>query len=607
LFQLFKANNVGGPAIIFHRYAEADKTKIREHTYGEAAKPVKRIVGYDANALYLWALCQPMPVGLYTTWNPGKGGLTPRKSWREADEWLAWAGHKRQITLQTRLNDFEKRLGDRQLPVDGYDSTSKTVFEFHGCFWHGCPTCYNRNEVNAIRCKTYGELLDITHSKMQYLEGLADVSEVVQIWECEWKTFKSGQERDSIETFLNNQFPLRDQKALTEEQLLQRVKDESFFGCVLVDLETPDSLKEKFCEMTPVFQNVEIRRQDIGEHMQHFAEENDVMENPRRALVGIYGGEKILLSTPLLKFYLEEGLVVKRVYQAVQWKDRPWLQPFGEFVSNSRRDAGAEEDPSKKILGETAKLVGNAAFGRFIMDVTRHQEVRYEKDEAKVARAINNKFFRDLDELPHGVFELKSAKKRIKMDLPIQIGFFVFQYAKLKMLEFYYRFIDTYLDRQDYQYLQMDTDSAYMALSGESIDALVKPNLREQYFLERDLWFPREDTPEHAAYDKRTPGLFKVEWSGEGFVGLNSKTYCCWGTEGDKARSKGISKRTNKLDKDRYLDVLKTKQSQSGENRGFRVVESKVFTYSQHREGFSYFYPKRKVKDDGITTIPLDI
>ena len=25
-------------------------------------------------------------------------------------------------------------------------------------------------------------------------------------------------------------------------------------------------------------------------------------------------------------------------------------------------------------------------------------------------------------------------------------------------------------------------------------------------------WFPRHDTPEHAAYDKRKPGLFKVEW-----------------------------------------------------------------------------------------------
>lgn len=37
------------------------------------------------------------------------------------------------------------------------------------------------------------------------------------------------------------------------------------------------------------------------------------------------------------------------------------------------------------------------------------------------------------------------------------------------------------------------------------------------------------DTPEHKAYDKRTPGLFKEEWSGEGIIGLSSKTYYCFG------------------------------------------------------------------------------
>lgn len=605
LYQLFKDNNVGGPAIIFHRYAEFDKTKIREHIYGEAAKPVRKIVGYDANALYLWALCQPMPVGLYTTWNPGRGGFTPSKSWREADEWLAWIGHQRRVTLQTRLNDGEKRLGYRQLPVDGYDPSSKIVYEFHGCFWHGCCTCYKPHEVNTKWGKKNCELLENTNERVQYLKGLPDVLKVVQIWECEWLDQKSGPEKDEIESFLNAHFFGRGQQALSEDQLLQRVKEESFFGCVVVDIETPDILKQKFSEMTPVFRNVDISRKDIGDHMRQFAEENDVMATPRRALVGIYGGEKILLSTPLLKFYLEEGLVVKRVYQAVQWTSCPWLRPFGEFVSNSRRDA--DEDPSKKILGETAKLVGNAGFGRFIMDATRHQQVKYEKDEAKVARAINSMFFRDLEELSDGVFELKSAKRRIKMDLPIQIGFFVFQYAKLKMLKFYYRLVDTYLDRQDYQYLQMDTDSAYIALSGESIDALVKPDLREKYLSNRHLWFPREDSQEHAAFDKRTPGLFKVEWSGEGFVGLNSKTYYCWGTEGDKASSKGISKKINKPTKDKYLEVLKTKQSQSGENRGFKFVKNKVYTYAQHREGFSYFYPKRKVEDDGVTTVPLDI
>ena len=29
--------------------------------------------------------------------------------------------------------------------VDSYDPQSNTVYEFHGCFWHGCPRCHPRN------------------------------------------------------------------------------------------------------------------------------------------------------------------------------------------------------------------------------------------------------------------------------------------------------------------------------------------------------------------------------------------------------------------------------------------------------------------------------
>ena len=56
LYHLFKKNMVGGPSIIFHRYHEAGKTKIRDkemEDQGKQAKTCPKIVGYDANALYL--------------------------------------------------------------------------------------------------------------------------------------------------------------------------------------------------------------------------------------------------------------------------------------------------------------------------------------------------------------------------------------------------------------------------------------------------------------------------------------------------------------------------------------------------------------------------
>ena len=47
--------------------------------------------------------------------------------------------------------------------------------------------------------------------------------------------------------------------------------------------------------------------------------------------------------------------------------------------------SGCRCRPQSKDPEKEAKLVGNAGFGRFIMDVTRHQEVKYDQDESKVA------------------------------------------------------------------------------------------------------------------------------------------------------------------------------------------------------------------------------
>jgi hypothetical protein len=43
------------------------------------------------------------------------------------------------------------------------------------------------------------------------------------------------------------------------------------------------------------------------------------------------------------------------------------------------------------------------------------------------------------------------------------------------------------------------------------------------------------------------------------------------------------------------MDVLLSKKSGSGTNRGFRVFENKMYMYLQERTAFSYIYPKRKV------------
>ena len=134
LYYTMKDNNVGGPSIIFNRYHEKDKTFIRKAEMTKKnlePKPCKKVVGYDANALYLWAIMQNMPTGQYSR-RLEEDGFKKRFSGKMAVEWLEWEAYRRQIKIRHGYNNTEKRVGARRLPVDGFHADSQTVFQFHG-------------------------------------------------------------------------------------------------------------------------------------------------------------------------------------------------------------------------------------------------------------------------------------------------------------------------------------------------------------------------------------------------------------------------------------------------------------------------------------------
>ena len=258
------------------------------------------------------------------------------------------------------------------------------------------------------------------------------------------------------------------------------------------------------------------------------------------------------------------------------------------------------------IIADTSKLTGNSGYGKTITNKERHRQVKF-CDDDEVPELVNSPFFRQLNTLDEDTYEVESSKKKIKIDLPLQVGFFVYQYAKLLMLQFYFDFLDKYLDRADFEYCEMDMDSAYTAISGDSINDMVKPGMLEQYEADKCNWFPRKDSEEHARYDKRTPGLFKVESEGHGIISLCSKTYYCFGNVKDKFSCKGVNKKKNIINEEKFLDVLLSKRSGSDVNRGFSALNNQMCTYVEEKNAFSYFYPKRKVLEDSVSTVPLDI
>ena len=56
-----------------------------------------------------------------------------------------------------------------------------------------------------------------------------------------------------------------------------------------------------FFEMTPIFKNTLVSREDVGEHMKDHLEREGRIKRPQRQFIGSFFAEGILLGTPLLK------------------------------------------------------------------------------------------------------------------------------------------------------------------------------------------------------------------------------------------------------------------------------------------------------------------
>ena len=241
------------------------------------------------------------------------------------------------------------------------------------------------------------------------------------------------------------------------------------------------------------------------------------------------------------------------------------------------------------------------------MNKSKHAQITYETLK-QTKKSINSPYFKDADKFGE-IYEVQKRKRVTKQNMPIQISSAILSYAKL-MLEFYYDFLNKFVDRSDMNMMYMDTDSCYMAITADKFEDIIKPDMREVYENEKNLWFPRTDTETNLKYDTRTPGLFKVEFSGDGMVCLCPKLYYCLGDQNNKNKfsSKGVQKNNNSsmLNYKNFKEVLHKNLSMYVENTGMRYINGEVVWYSTYKTGLTTKYNKRKVMSDLVSTAPLE-
>ena len=168
-----------------------------------------------------------------------------------------------------------------------------------------------------------------------------------------------------------------------------------------------------------------------------------------------------------------------------------------------------------------------------------------------VDKTLRSPFFNNLEEIG-GAYDIKEFKRTVTVKRPYQCVIAVYQLAKLRMLELYYDFLDKYFNRQGFELCYMDTDSFYIAMSGDSLDETVRPEMKQAYEADKKNWFATDK------FSERTLGLFKSEFVGARGVWLTAKCYLVQNEALDENKygCKGVSPKRNDLHFQGYKNVL---------------------------------------------------
>ena len=290
----------------------------------------------------------------------------------------------------------------------------------------------------------------------------------------------------------------------------------------------------------------------------------------------------------LLEWYIQHGLIVKRIYWGVVFDEDFYL---ASYIRKNISLRNARKDP----LGKTVyKLMGNSIYGKTFESPFRRGAFAIVREEEQLRGIMDEGNLQSITPIDGYAWVVKLDGEEVVLNKPTFIGACVCEYAKLHMYELYYDKLKKIFP--DVKLVYTDTDSFIVQVEHP-------PELSE--------------TARLFAYIKeKCPGLLgdiggqiKSE-TGEDdtideVIALRSKVYSYKtkkGKIGKRAKGTTSAAQERELDWEAYKETLITKRAVPTHNMQFIRSAFQVSTVNLLRQSLSSNDGKRYICPDGIHT-----
>lgn len=301
----------------------------------------------------------------------------------------------------------------------------------------------------------------------------------------------------------------------------------------------PEKLVIDDDELSPYQQQLLLKLKDSGQ----------TRVKSEKLIPNLRNKQRYVVHYKNLVYYMEKGLVVEKVHRALEFDEKPWIEPYVMLCTSKRQQARSAFEK------DFWKLLVNSLFGKSIENKRKYSQIKVIMDKKKLAKNISKPVFDEFLILDEEKVFAKLRKTRIVLDKPIYLGFTVLELSKLLMFQLHYDTFKKYYDDK-IELIYTDTDSFIYHIQTDDLVRDFKHFSGIMDFCD----YPKD----HELFNeknKKVLGKLKDEMNGQPInevIAIKSKLYFIDSPVKQQKRAKGVQRSVveQHLTKDLYLRCL---------------------------------------------------
>ena len=126
--------------------------------------------------------------------------------------------------------------------------------------------------------------------------------------------------------------------------------------------------------------------------------------------------EKYVIHIRALKQALNHGLVLKKVYRVIEFRQEAWLKPYVDMNTKLRTEA--KNDFEKDFF----KLMNNSVFGKTMENVRNHRDIKLVRTDERRNKLVSEPNYHTTKYFSENLLAIEMRKTNIKMNKPVYLG-----------------------------------------------------------------------------------------------------------------------------------------------------------------------------------------